>query len=238
MKKQSRFEEISRKRSERNIIFIIVGMILVFVLFFFYGIPLLINFSLLIQDFRNNTNTELPVNNSSYVAPPFLDPLEEATNSAQLTVSGSALPKQVIKLYVNGKYFNQTKVGEDKTFIFDNVTLKQGDNDIKAKSVISDKESGYSQTIHIAYKNKAPNLEIKAPGDGQTISSGDSQAKVEGKTDPSVRVTVNDYWAIVDNQGNFSYLLRLQKGENIIKVVASDNAGNKTSKEFKVTLNQ
>jgi len=142
----------------------------------------------------------------------------------------------VVKLYVNGKYLDKTTVQGNKSFIFRNVVLDEGDNDIKAKSVISDKESAYSQNIRIVYRNKTPNLEITSPQDNQSISNGDGQVKVEGKTDPSVRVTVNEYWAIVETDGTFSYLLRLQKGDNNIKVVANDDAGNKTEKQIKVKL--
>jgi bacillopeptidase F len=236
MSKQSRLEEIAKRRSERNIIIILVGIIGLVLLFFFYGIPFLINFSLWVEGLRGNKDMEVPVNASSYIAPPILDPLRDATNSAQINVSGSASPNEVIWLYVNGKYLNQVKVGGDKGFIFKDISLDTGANDIKAKAVISDKESGYSENMHIVYINKEPTLEITSPQDNQSISNGDGQVKVEGKTDPSVRVTVNNYWAIVETDGGFSYLLRLQKGDNTIKVVAADDAGNKTEKEIKVKL--
>lgn len=236
MSKQSRLEEIAKRRSERNIIIILAGIIVLVAVFFFYGIPLLINFSLLVEKMRGNKDTEVVVNASSYIAPPVLDALRDATNSAQINVSGSALQSEVIKLYVNGKYLDQVKAGRDKSFIFNYVSLDVGANDIKAKAVILDKESDYSENMHIVYINKEPNLEINSPQDNQSISNGDGQVKVEGKTDPSVRVTVNDYWAIVETDGNFSYLLRLQKGDNTIKVVATDDAGNKTEKEIKVKL--
>jgi hypothetical protein len=238
MSKQSRLEEISRKRSVRNTIFILMGIIILIVVFFFYGIPLLINFSLFIERLGGGNDPSTTVN-ALYIAPPVFDPLQDATNSAQITVSGSALPNQTVKIYVNGKYISQSTVGDNKNFIFNNVTLDPGDNTIKAKSVSDqDKESSYSQDIHISFINKAPDLEINSPQNNQAISSGDAQIKVEGKTNPGVRVTINGYWAIVDNQANFSYLLRLQKGENKIKAVASDDAGNQTSKEITVSLNQ
>lgn len=236
MSKQSRLEEIARRRSERNIIIILAGIIGLIVLFFLYGIPLLINFTLLVEKLRGNKDGEIAVNASSYIAPPVLDLLRDATNSAQINVSGSALPDEIIRLYVNGKYLKEAKAGGDKGFIFKDVSLTVGENDIKVKAVTSDKESSYSENMHIVYINKEPNLEISSPQDNQSISNGDGQAKVEGKTDSSVRVTVNDYWAIVESNGDFSYLLRLQKGDNTIKVVAMDEAGNKTEKQIKVKL--
>lgn len=236
MSKQSRLDEISRRRSERNIIIILGGIIGLIVLFFFYGIPLLINFSLMVEKLKGNSDTEIAVNALSYIAPPTLDAVKEATNSARLNVRGSALPNETIKLYVNGKYLDQAKTGEDKIFIFKDISLNEGDNDIKAKAVISDKESNYSENIHIVYINKEPKLEINLPQDNQSISNSDGRVKVEGKTDPSVRVTVNNYWAIVETDGSFSYWLRVQKGDNTIQVVATDAAGNRTEKQVKVKL--
>lgn len=236
MSKQSRFEEISRKRSLRNTIIILMGIISLVALFFFYGIFLLINFSVFIGKLKGDKNIEPTIIASSYIAPPILDPLEDATNSAKINISGYASPDHTIRLYVNGKYIDETDVSDNKSFIFRNVVLEDGENKIKAKAVISDKESDYSQNIEIVYKNKEPNLEIFSPKDNQSISNGDSQVMVEGKTDPSVRVTINDYWAIIQTNGNFSYLLRLQKGENTIKIAATDDAGNKSEKEIKVKL--
>lgn len=235
MSKTSRLDEVSQKRSQRNLIIILTGIIFLIILFFFYGVPLLISLSILADKLRGNKDSFKPVS-ASYIAPPIFDPLREATNSARITVSGYSLPEQVVKLYLNGRYIGQTNVNDNKTFKFKNIKLDSGNNDIKAKAVISDKESSYSEIIHIVYKNKEPNLEVTSPKENQSISNGDGFVKVEGKTDPSVRVTVNDYWAIVDTDGNFSYLLHLQKGENTIKIVATDDATNKSEKQIRVKL--
>lgn len=239
MKRKSRFEQISRKRYQRNIILIFVGIIILLIVFFVNAVPLLINLSLFIENFRNDDNKNVITNNTSYIPPPVIDPLPNATNSANIIIKGTALPKQIIKLYINNTYTKQAAVAGDRTFVFKNVSLSKEDNNIKAKSIAVDKkESGYSQIIHIVYKNKAPQLTINTPTDKQIITDGGSQTKIEGKTDTGVQVTVNDHWAIVDNTGNFSYLLNLQKGENKINVIASDDAGNQTTSEIHVTLNQ
>lgn len=236
MRKHSRLEEISRRKSLHKTILIIGGIIALIVIFFFYSVPLLINLSILADKLRGNKDTEFSVTASSYIAPPLLDPIKDATNSAHITISGSSLPNQVIKLYVNGKYIDKSAASDNKMFIFKNILLDPGDNDIKAKAVISNKESGYSEIIRIKYISKAPTLDISSPQDNQTISNGDGQVKVEGKTDPGVRVIINGYWAIVDTDGKFSYLLRLQKGDNTITADANDEAGNKTEKQIKVKL--
>lgn len=219
-----------------NIIIILTAIIVLIFTFFVYAEPIIVNLSLFTEKVRGGSDDNEYSDNSLYIAPPIINPIADATNSAEIVISGEAMPKQVVKLYVNGKYVDEKIVKSDKNFVFKNINLIEGENEIKAKSVISNKESEYSRIVKIVYKNKALNLEIRQPQDGQNISNSDGQVKVEGKTDELARVIVNGYWAIVDNQGNFSYLLKLQKGENSIKIIATDEAGNKVEKEIKVKL--
>lgn len=239
MKTKSRREEISAKRYEKNIILILLGIAIILLIFFFYGIPLLINFSLFVLNLKGGNDMDNVEKQSAYLAPPVINPVQDATNSARITISGTALPDQTVKLYVNGKYINQTTVNDKNNFVFEKILLDEGGNDIKAKLISNDnKESDYSPNTHIVYKNKPPELNISSPSDKQVFTNTGSQIKVEGKTGADAQVTVNGYWAIVDNTGNFSYLLNLQKGENKIKITAGDNAGNQASQEITVTLNQ
>lgn len=238
MKKGSRLDKISRRHYEKNILFILIAIIIILVVFFVYGVPLLIKYSVFIGGIKNSDDKYTSKTNSSYIAPPVLDPLPSATNKEKITVSGSAQPKQTIKLYINGKYVDKVTVNENGSFSFENALLDEGDNNISAKSLNLSRESDYSQNVSIKYIDKLPSLDINKPNDQQIISQGDSHISVEGKTDPDALVSINDYQTIVDNDGNFSYLLNLQKGENKIKVVATDEAGNKTIKELSVTLNQ
>ena len=239
MNKQSRLEQVSNRRFERNILFILLGIIILVVVAFFYAIPLLINFSLFILNSKGNNDSGISTNSPLYIPPPILNPLPDATNNSSITVSGSAaMPKQKVELFLNDVRKQDVTSGDDKNFVFKNVTLNQGDNDIKAKAVNPDnKESDYSSDFHILFNNKPPDLQLNSPQDNQTYS-GSNQIKVEGKSISGARITVNGYWAIVDNSGNFSYLLNLQKGENKIKVIAADDAGNQSTKEITVTLNQ
>lgn len=235
MSKQTRLEKINNKKYEKNIFFILCGIVVVILVFFFYGAPLLINFSLLVLNLKDNKDSNNTVNTSAYIAPPVLNPIPDATNIAQITLTGSTQPDQKVNLYVNNKFIKEAPVYENNNFKFENILLKEGNNDIKVKAISSDKkESEFSQILHIVYKNKPPELEIISPHDKQIFTNSGNQIKVEGKTDRDVRVTVNDYWAIIDDKGNFSYLINFQNGDNKIKVVATDLAGNKTEKEITV----
>jgi len=210
---------------------VIIGGILLL-----FGTQLLIGFSLILERFTNPKDETSNKKDISYIAPPLLNPMPSATNSASVNISGFSLSDRTVKLYVNGELIDETDVDDKKSFLFQDIALEEGENEIKAKSVSKeDKESEYSDPIKISYISKAPTLDVEAPADGQTFQKDQDKLQVTGRTDPGIKITVNDFWAMVNDEGRFSYTVRLQDGENRIKIIATDNAGNKTEKELKVT---
>jgi hypothetical protein len=123
---------------------------------------------------------------------------------------------------------------KDGSFSFKQ-TLNQGGNTIKVKATENNKDSDFSQVSSVTFGNTPPNLKVDAPSDGQSFSKDQNKIEVKGSTDPQVKITVNDFWAIIDENNNFSYTLPLQNGDNLIKVKATDQAGNTTEKDIKVT---
>lgn len=225
-----------KEQSLRNSILAIGGMIVVIVLVIMFGMDFLIKFSLLVRHSSGST-TASTKDDLAYIEPPIINPLSDATKSATITVDGDAGDKQTVKLYINDKLVDQTDVDKNKQFSFSNVSLDKGNNTIKVKAVTPDgKESDYSPVTQITYIDKPPSLDINSPHDGDTVSK-DNPLSITGKTDPNVKVTVNDFWAIVQDDGNFSYRYTVHDGDNDIKVVATDDAGNQTTKEFHVKTN-
>lgn len=174
-----------------------------------------------------------------YVTTPILDPTYTATHSATVDISGRIPQKFTVKLYVNDTMVDKITPEKNKTFTFKGVSLEKGSNTIQARAENDDKkESDFSNTITIDYKNDKPKLTVDNPSDGKTFSKDDNAAQVTGTTDAGNKVTVNGFWAIVDSEGKYSYNLPLQGGDNTIKITATDDAGNTTDMERKVTYNQ
>jgi hypothetical protein len=238
MQKEPRQMRKKEKQSLRTILFLLFVLIIVVVFFLLYGIQMLINFSLYLEGNKSNSAASAS-NSNSYIAPPVINPMNSATNSAQVIVTGYTVSDYTVKLFVNDHLAGSQPVAGDKSFSFHNIQLQQGENDLKAQSVTSDgKVSDFSEITKITFSNKAPTLTVTSPNDGQTFSGSDNPIKIIGKADAGSHVQINDYWAIVDDQGNFSYILPLQKGDNHLHIVASDDAGNQATKDLKVTLNQ
>lgn len=232
---RSRLSRRLKRRTEKTLLLSILGIILILFLLVKFGIPLIVNFTLLISGSKNDSSTVSSKNDSSFVMPPVLNPLPTATNSAKISVSGIALPKQIIILYLNDKMQDKTKVKNDNRFSFEDLILSEGENVIKAKAADNDNESSFSESIIIVYKNTPPNLSINSPSDGQSFSKDENSITVSGKTDPGVKITINDLWAIVDANGDYSKELLLKEGENNITIIAIDEAGNKA--ELKIKIN-
>lgn len=233
----SRISKITKTRTRKAIFLTFLGIVSIITALFAFGTDLLINFSVLAGKLRGSNDSVKSSQEKDYVPPPTIDTLPSATNSATTKVTGyTTSPNYTIKLYVNGEFFDKKSVKDDKTFSFNNVKLETGENQIKAKAITDeDVESEYSNEATIIYVDKMPELAIDSPQDGGSTSN--ERISVTGSTDPGNKVTVNDFWAIVNGEGRFNYNnLKLQHGENIIKVVATDAAGNQTIREVKITF--
>ena len=233
----SRLARNIERRTKKNLFFSIFGIIVVLFLVIKLGIPLLVNFSLMLSNQKDKSTTSSSnSSNPSFIASPVLNPLPSATNSATLVISGTGNAGQTVRIYINSNLVDETPTKKDGTFSI-NKTLKKGTNTIQAKSELNGKESDFSNSLNIVFNDTKPNLDITSPSDGQTFSKDQNTAQVSGKTDADIKVTVNGFWAIVDDNNNFSYSLPLQSGDNQIKIVATDSAGNTTEKDIKVTYN-
>jgi len=233
MMNRSRLSKRLQKQTIKSLILSVLGIILILFALIKFGIPLLVNLTLFISGEKTQTSTSNKT--AFFIPPPTLNSEYDATNSAQIKIWGSASPNQTIDLYINGNLVDKTETKDDSSFSFETL-LVPGENIIRAKATTENgKESSLSESLTITFKGDAPSLEIKSPPDGQVFSKDKNSVEIKGTTDPYVRVTVNNFWAIIDENNNFSYTLALKDGENEIKIVAQDEAGNKTEKNIKVT---
>lgn len=175
-----------------------------------------------------------PSDNST-LAPPILNIPYEATGTAEISISGFGTPDSKVILYIDDESKQTTGVSSEGSFTFNNVALSLGTNNIYGKTLDEEnKESLPSKNMTIVYDNEKPSLDINEPEDGKTIQGGDKKIRVAGKTDPGMKVFVNDTQVIVARDGNFNTDLPLNEGDNIISVKAIDSAGNSTEMQKKV----
>jgi hypothetical protein len=231
---RSRLQQNIKKQNTKTIAAILVIIVLLAI----FGTQLLIGFGVILNAIRGNDDSKIESQTVDYIAPPILDTLPDATNKDRIDITGSVIDDNVmVSLRINNEFLTETKPRADKTFVFRSVLLKKGVNEIKTQVITNDdKSSGFSESVKVKYLDKEPNLEIKEPTDGQIFKKDQSPIRISGLTDPSAKVTVNDFWAITSDDGEFYYMYTLKDGGNNLKVTSTDQAGNKTTKEIIINV--
>ncbi len=231
MLRSGRLEET---RQKRRLAIAIVGSIAILVFFGLFGLRILVGFSLLVDRIRGNTPASQ--NTTELILPPILDPIPNATNSSMLVVSGSAQANLEIILYVDEKEAEKSNVSGNGTFTLTLDGLTEGTKHISAK-VSDDKGtvSELSNVLTVLVKKKGPTLELTAPEDNSTLNGDDNKITISGKTEEDTSVTVNDRVMVVSGDNTFTYKYPLNDGENKLKIIATDIAGNTTTIERTVT---
>lgn len=176
------------------------------------------------------------------LAPPVLNIPFEATSTAKINITGYGTPNSKVAIYFDDEKKDTQDVSEDGSFVFKNIPLVLGTNNIYGKSLDpasggvndQDKESLPSKTFKVIYDNEKPTLNINEPEDGKTIHGGDKKIKVSGKTEAGAQVFINDSQIIVDKDGNFSSEESLNEGDNNFNIKSLDKALNQTETSRKV----
>jgi bacillopeptidase F len=232
---RSRLRNYQDRKERRQIYLALVGIVGVFVFVVLFGVKLLVGFSLMVDKLRGSTPKDQQ-QSQTIVLPPLLDPLPTAVNTAEIKISGKAKGTVTILLYVNEEQTEKMTTKEDGAFEFANVKIREGTNTISAKAKADkDSMSELSEVLTIQLKKTKPLLEISSPSDNAQISGEKQKTTVSGKTDADNTVMVNDRVVVVKSDGSFSYDLALNEGEQMITVLAKDQAGNETKVERKVT---
>ena len=168
-------------------------------------------------------------NEQSFLFPPTLDALPEATNSATVTIHGFAQNADSVELYINDiSKEKQPIIAGDYSFIFDQVKLYQGDNIITVYAYKGFKKSNPSDSIRVLYKKSDPKLIVESPEDGASFAGDQKNIEVRGITDPENTLTINGRWARVLPDGTFRFTLEVSLGDTNIEVISSDPAGNES----------
>jgi len=237
MARKSRLSKSFQKRSRNTFILSILGIIVIVFLLFKYGIPLISDASFLFGKVTSTPeSTDEKESQEVFVTTPRLYSLPNTVGVENITVEGSALSGLTIEIYLNGVSAGKTKTDESGEFSYE-ITLTQGDNIIKAKAIINESESEFSNSRTVRFSNTGPELIVESPAKDSDIKGG-NPIEVKGTTNPDSTVTVNGFQAIINSEGKWSYRLTLVDGGNDILIVSLDPAGNKTEETIHVNYSQ
>lgn len=234
----SSYSRLSRMQEKENrwqiVAYCGLGVVLLFLVFKF-GIPGIFSLASTINNMRHSgTNATTPAGpNLEIPSKPSISAQYTATSSSSVKITGVADPNINVTLFRGDQLLDNTVSDDQGQFNFDG-QLSSGQNVFTVQATSnSGKKSETSDPVSVNSNNQPPKLEITSPADGATITNSDS-VDIVGKTDPGADITVNDSNAIVNDSGEFRYFLRLNNGDNHVKVVSTDSAGNTTTKELTV----
>lgn len=149
-----------------------------------------------------------PVENNSFVS------------NTLVSVKGTVPPD--VSVTVNGR---QALVDERGGFALD-IVLDEGENrlEIVARDVVGN-ETRNERLVTL--RSQGPTINLTSVPDGLTVR--DPSLRVSGQVEPGATLQVNGNSVPVDANGNFSTLIALQGGNNLLTVTATDIAGNATT---------
>lgn len=228
----SRRTRVQDKKQTRSALFLIVGAMLLFIIFIFFGLSFFARVAIFISDLKKSSQ---PVQQEDKVppGPPRINQLPSYTNEGKITVSGAAEAGSVLKFFNNDEEIKETVIDDTSLYSFE-VELAKGENALAA--IATDQAGNTSErspVVRVIYNDEEPELIISSPQDGETIE-GQKSITIEGKTGPGNKVTLNDRTVIVNDDGNFFTKFTLSEGENRLVFTAEDPAGNFVEKEIKV----
>lgn len=235
---KSRLTRRAEKQSKKQLYIYIAGLVAFLIVIVNFG-PVIIGFIGNTLDTVYPKKLQTSIISDSSFQPPILDYIPSATPSSNITISGRVFyPDGEVEVFINDSLYKRLNVDENKTFIVENALLSEGENTIKARYKKGTKTSDYSEEIKVSYIKNDPKLDINSPIDKATYSKADQEITVTGSTDPENFVTINGFRAIVDSQGNFSYVLKLKNGDNPIKIEATNSVNRKSTKEISVSYSE
>ncbi len=138
-------------------------------------------------------------------------------NQQMLSVQGTVEPG--VKVLVNGREADVDAAGNFN----EDVVLEEGENIVRVEAVDAVGNVSVDER-RVFLRTKPPALSLTTVQDGMKVS--EPSLLVVGQTEPQATVRLNGQELTVDSQGGFQGLVDLIAGKNIIRVEATDRAGN------------
>jgi hypothetical protein len=228
----SRLLKKQEKEMRKQTLFFIALSIVLLLFFIFIIIPNLIRlfFNFFDKDTIFDVDNDLPPQ-----APVLSSSPPEATFSAQLKIEGFADPESKVVFVLNGEQVEEKEVDDEGEFDQE-ISLEKGENQLTVYAINeAGTESLQSKSYQIVYDDEAPIISIIEPEANSVIElKRNRNTEVIGETKPHSRVYLNDRLILVGEDGQFSSNYYLDEGENILKFLAVDKAGNQSELEIKV----
>lgn len=224
--RRKRYQRNYASKSKHNLIATIIIIAVLFFVTINWLLPALVNGVGFINRLFNPTKIEKPIGDDASLAPPVLNIPYEATNSAEIDISGYATPDSKVKIFLDDEEIDEVRTDSDGSFKASGISLNLGTNNIYGKTIDEEERvSLASKTIRLVYDSDKPELEVSSPEDNKEVQ-GEGKINVSGKTEAGVQLFINSTLVYVKSDGTFSYDFPLSDGDNNLVIKAVDKASN------------
>lgn len=198
-----------------------------------FGLNFLITIGVWINGLVSNEPEEVQAR-EEFFGTLFVDTPPSATNSAFLMISGNSTEFDTVSFIINDEVVKETQVLNTDSFTEKIGALKPGFNTVQVIATASrQKQTKESEVFTVKYINTKPKIEISEPTNGSEVTK--DEIVIKGSTDKNNSVEVDGAPIVVSANGTFETEVRLKEGENIIEILAVDEAGNEEKIELKIT---
>ncbi len=164
---------------------------------------------------------------------PYLNPIPEATKDDLISISGQSEEGVKVMLFINGSKSQETIADGDGHFDFTGIATSELAQNLYIIAIDeSGNESKPSTSYEFVKDITPPEFEITNPKANEVFRSTGRTYTVVGKTEPGITITINEQFALVQPSGDFSANIRLDEGNNKLKIKATDKAGNEKEEEL------
>jgi bacillopeptidase F len=223
-----------RKRRKKSLsrVYLLLLLIFSFVVFK-WGFSFLIE---VIGKTGGNSTQTTELNDTVAPQTPVISALPEATNSAQIKIEGYTEADAEVEYLVNSRKVISEQTDESG-FYKAVLDLEDGENLIQVTARDQAGNESSSEPVKVVYDFKTPEIKIVSPTDGQEFFGVQKQnISVYGEvSEADANLKINNTFVRLDNNGLFDQQVRLNEGENEIKLVATDMAGNLSEVVLKVS---
>lgn len=204
---------------------------ILFVLFMFkWGVPLFTNLIAGKGAVRISTDNDI-------IPPqaPVIFAVPSATNSARIHFDGFTEKGAGVELLLNDVSNKMTVADQYGSFSFDTF-LVIGANRIQFRAKDGKGNESMSEVSLINLDTKPIELSITSPKDGSEFFGKLNQTvDITGSVNKSSsQVTLNNSFIRLESNGTFTHRFLLAEGENILQILAEDEAGNKTETRLRL----
>jgi len=170
------------------------------------------------------------------VAPqiPIVLPIPESTQESSISIEGYGEAASLVVIINNGESIEEVVVDDEGSFQYD-LVLEEGENKLGFYGKDETENESDVKEIYVNLDTEAPSLELENITDGQEILSKENQNySIQGSTEAYSKLHINDRSVYVNSEGSFKSSYYLKEGDNTLKFIVEDKAGNITEQEFTV----